>query len=162
MVSRMIVPSNEITALLSCVFLLLRLFIVCHRLFAPVPNSHFSRYALHFVRMWSLTIFLIFDDSVLILVSSGLVARNASRSTASLDASMGNFVLISGIYPAGIYLLAAYFIFFRSFSRFYGNLLISFLRYFLKLAIGLAIVMFGELLTVGVILVGIPHSVPHS
>ena len=109
----MIVPSNEIAALLSCVFLLVRLFIVCHRLFAPLPNSHFSRYALHFVRMWSLTIFLIFDDSVLILVSSGLVTRNASRSTASLDASMANFGLISGIYPAGIYLLSAYFIFFQ-------------------------------------------------
>ena len=37
--SDVIVPSNEIAALLSCVFLLVRLFIVRHWLFAPLTNS---------------------------------------------------------------------------------------------------------------------------
>ena len=61
----------------------------------------------------SLTILLIFDDSVLIRGSSRLVTRNASRSSASLAASVGKFGLTSGIYLAGIYLLAASVIFFR-------------------------------------------------
>ena len=134
------------------------------------------------------------------------MTRNASRSTASLDASMANFGLISGIYPTGIYHLGAYFIFFQKcFSLLWmscgsGNLPISSLRYSLKLVQfalkkltyvlfvsltltaffliemrigmwselragcvvhsvhksndGLAIKMSGELLTVGVILVG--------
>ena len=103
----MIVPSNEIAALLSCVFLLVRHFIVRHRLFALLPNSYFSRYVLHFVRMWSLTIFLICR-------SSGLVTRNASRSSGNLVALVGKLGLISDIYPAEIYLLAASVILFRN------------------------------------------------
>ena len=109
----MISPPNGIAALLSCVFLLVRLFIVQNGLFARLLNSHFSRYVLHFELMWSLTIFLIFDDSVLIRGSSGLVTRNALPSSASLTASVGKFGLTSSIYAAGIYLFAASVIFFR-------------------------------------------------
>ena len=137
----MIVPSNELTALLSCVFLLVRLFIVHYRLFTSLSNSHFSRYAPHFVCMVAFIFFLC-------VTFKGL-------SSSRYFLKLSQFALEKLTFVRFAELTLTIFLLIKMKISMWSELRVGCVAHSVhKRSYGLEIVMSGELLTVGVILIG--------